>query len=349
MGEMTEREHTDESLRLERDTTDHAIAEEQAAIDEVAGAVLSRARARADAVLAAARARADLEKSSSPALPTLVERERVLADQVLQGERTKADEVLKAERTLQGSVFSHHRKETDDDLALERVVSDDIQVILDGVLDVLRHNLGPRVSEMIGLARTVAQGLAQEHDQLRMSAFRLHRISAEMNRVIDDVIDIARLDAGSFSVTREAGDPTEVVMEAVEAFQAQAAVKRVSLSADIGPAGARATFDPARILQVLTNLVSEAIKRTSTDGAVRVHVESSAELVRVTVSDTGRVIPTDELARMFDRFHGGQARPVGSTHLRLYICKCIVERHGGELWAAKNDGGGNTFGFTLPG
>ena len=349
MSEMTEREHTDESLRLERDTADQAITEEQAAIDEVAEAVLSRARARADAVLAAARARADSEKSSSPALPTLVRRERLLADQVLQGERTKADEVLKAERIVQGAVFSNHRTETDDDLALERVLSDDIQVILDGVLNVLRQNVVPKLSEMAGLARTVAQGVAQEHDQVRMSAFRLQRVSAEMNRVIDDVIDVARLDAGSFSVMREVGDPTEVVMEAVEAFQAQAAVRGVSLSADIEPACVRATFDPARILQVLTNLVSEAIKRTSNDGAVRVHVECSTELVRVTVSDTGRVIPTDELARMFDRFRGGQAQPASSTNLRLYICKCIVQQHGGEVWAAKTAGSGNTFGFTLSG
>jgi signal transduction histidine kinase len=150
-------------------------------------------------------------------------------------------------------------------------------------------------------------------------------------------------------VKRESGDPTEVVMEAVDAFRAQAALRGVSLDAQVEPAGTRATFDPARILQVLTTLVSEAIKRTATGGAVHVRVESSAGRVRVTVSDSGPAIPADELPRMFDRFRRGQAPPAGSTSLRLYICKCIVQHHGGEVWATANAGGGNTFGFTLVG
>jgi signal transduction histidine kinase len=149
------------------------------------------------------------------------------------------------------------------------------------------------------------------------------------------------------AVTREVGDTTHVVTEAVDTLQAQALANGVSLVAEIVLPSPLVAFDPARMLQVLINLLGNALKFTPAGGKVVVRAERLGDELRVSVSDTGEGIPSDKLEAIFERFlqvtH--DRRGVG---LGLYISKCIVQGHGGRIWAKSAIGEGSTFCFTLP-
>ena len=169
-----------------------------------------------------------------------------------------------------------------------------------------------------------------------------------MDRLIGDLVDVASIEAGMLAVTREVGDPTQVVTEAVDSFRAQASARGVSLAAEIVPPLSLVSFDPARVLQVLTNLLSNAIKFTPAHGKVVVRVERIADDIRVAVSDTGVGIPSHKLEAIFERFlqlDSGDRRGVG---LGLYISKCIMLGHGGRIWVESTLGAGSTVFFTLP-
>jgi signal transduction histidine kinase len=168
-----------------------------------------------------------------------------------------------------------------------------------------------------------------------------------MTRLVGDLIDLASIHAGSMAVIAELGDLTHVVTEAVETFQAQAARGGVSLTMTIPPSLPLVAFDAARILQVLVNLLSNALKFTPANGQVTVRVERTNSDVHVAVDDTGKGIPADKLEEIFDRFVQvtGDRRGVG---LGLYISKCIMLGHGGRVWAESSPGAGSSFHLALP-
>jgi len=120
----------------------------------------------------------------------------------------------------------------------------------------------------------------------------------------------------------------------------------VSLVTEIVSPLPRARFDPARILQVLVNLLSNALKFTPRDGTVSVRVECVGAEVRFAVHDTGLGIPADKLEAVFERFVqiGPDRRGVG---LGLYISRCIMSAHGGRVWAESIPGQGSTFRLAL--
>ena len=169
-----------------------------------------------------------------------------------------------------------------------------------------------------------------------------------MNRLIGDLVDVASMEAGVLAVTREVGDPTTVVTEVVDTFQAQAAATGVSLTAEIVPPPLLAALDSARILQVLTNLLSNAIKFTPANGRIVVRVESVGDEIRFAISDTGVGIAGDKLEAVFVRFLQVTANDRRGVGLGLYISKAIVQGHGGRIWAESKIGEGSTFCFTLP-
>ena len=350
---LSEREQTDESLRVEREKADHALATELAAIDETADAVISRARARADAVLAASRARTDRQ----PAPPAdardsrgVIQRERVLADAALRDERATADETLRQERAAQVSLLSVEREETDKDLLSERARSDDVLATRDEFLGIVSHDLRAMLNTISGFSTLIAQSVAQEGhvEQVLMDARRIHRTCVRMDRLVGDLVDVASIEAGRLAVTCEAGDPAHLVTEAVDTFHAQATAAGITLVAEVVPPPALAAYDAARILQVLANLLSNAIKFTPSPGRVVVRVERVDEEIRFAVSDTGRGIPAANLDSVFVRFVQVAKNDRRGVGLGLYISKCIVQGHGGRIWAESGSGKGTTFFFTLP-
>lgn len=347
-----ERKHTDESLRAERAKADRGLAETLAAIDETADAVITLARERADKLLAAARAKTDMQSAipAPGASSHTLERERVLEDQALRAERATADETVRVERAEHAAHFSVGRKETDEDLFSERAGADDALATRDEFLGVVSHDLRNMLNTMVGFAGLITNDVATENhvEKVRLHAERIQRSGARMNRLIGDLVDVASIEAGALRVTREVGDPTRVVTEAVEAFQPQAAARAVSLVAELVPPPSLAMFEPARILQVLANLLSNAIKFSPENGRVVVRVERVGDEIRFAVSDTGTGIPVDKLEAVFERFLQIDKNDRRGLGLGLYISKCIVQGHGGRIWAESRAGEGSTFCFTLP-
>lgn len=342
---------TDESLRVEREKADHAVGDKLAAIDETAGAVISKARARADEVLAAARAKTDRRSEApAPSARSPIGRERAQEDRTLQEERACADEIVRAERAEQVAVLSIEREETDKDLFGERAKSDDAVATRDEFLGIVSHDLRNMLSTVVGFAALIADRVSQENheEQVRLDAQRIQRAGARMTHLIGDLLDVASIEAGVLAVTCEVGDPAQVVTEAMDTFQAQASANGISLVAEIAPSSSLAAFDPARILQVLTNLLSNAIKFTPPKGRVVVHVERIADELRFSISDTGMGIPADKLEAVFERFRQVTTNDRRGVGLGLYISKCIVQGHGGRIWAESKTGEGSTFCFTLP-
>lgn len=348
----SERDQTDDSLRAEREKADRTLDDDLSAIDELADAIISRARMRADEVLAAARATTDRQaaRGSTRPQPDTIRRERALEDHVLQEERANADETLRGERADHVALLSRERHETDRDLSNERARSDDALATRDEFLGTVSHELRNMLNTMAGSASLIASVMSQENHvaQTLVHAGRIQRSAVRMERLIGDLVDVACIDAGMLVVTREIGDPAHVAVEAVETFQAQALTNGIAVTSDIAAPSSIAAFDPSRILQVLTNLLGNAIKFTPPHGHVVVRVERIGDDIRFAVSDTGVGIPAEQLETVFGRFRQVAKNDRRGVGLGLYISKCIVQGHGGRIWAENRDGGGSTFCFTIP-
>jgi signal transduction histidine kinase len=345
----SEREQTDESLRLERDRADGALDDEISAADEAADAVISRARARADVLLASARAKID--QASTATQPTdALKTSRAREDHILRRERVTADRVLHRERSEHVTLLSQERQATDQDLSHERARSDSALAMRDDFMGIVSHDLLNLLNAMVGISSLIEKEVAQENhvDRVVAHARRVQRSGARMRRLVGDLLDVASIEAGTLAVTRAIGDPADVVTEAVETFQAEAAGKGISLTREFAPGVPSVAFDAARILQVLCNLLSNALKFTPARGSVVVRLGSIEENVVCCVSDTGEGVPDDKLQTVFDRFVQLTKNDRRGVGLGLFISKCIVQGHGGRMWVENRTGGGSCFCFTLP-
>jgi len=263
-----------------------------------------------------------------------------------------ADEILRAERGAGAALLATERDETDKDLSHERSRSDDAVSTRDEFLGIVSHDLRNLLGAVMGFAGLIAKAesgeMQHQADQVLAHARRIQRSGARMSRLVGDLVDVASIEAGALAVTLQVGDPKLVVAEAVDTFQGQAAASGVSLVAETTSPAAVAEIDHARVLQVLVNLIGNAIKFTPSGGSVVVQLERTEHELRFSVRDTGRGISADQLGSVFERFHPVEKRDGSGVGLGLYISKCIVQGHGGHIWVESRPGEGSTFWFTLP-
>jgi PAS domain S-box-containing protein len=173
---------------------------------------------------------------------------------------------------------------------------------------------------------------------------------------VNDLLDVTRLETGKMSIEFQALPLAALVERVVEMLAPTAAGKGVSLSCDCQPDLPSVPIDKQRILQVLTNLTTNAIKFTAAGGDIRLSLREAAadpECLQIDVRDTGRGIPKDQLDRVFNRLYqvNHNAQPVESRNglgLGLYICQELVDLHGGRIWVESEMGKGSTFSFVIP-
>jgi signal transduction histidine kinase len=177
----SERQQTDESLRLERDRADGALDDEISDADETADAVISRARARADALLAAARKKTDHTSTGDQPADAL-KTSRAIEDHILQRERMTADHLLHRERSEHVTLLSQERQATDQDLSHERARSDKALAMRDDFMGIVSHDLLNLLNAMVGISSLIEKEVAQENHVERVVA---HARRVQRSRRID--------------------------------------------------------------------------------------------------------------------------------------------------------------------
>jgi signal transduction histidine kinase len=220
----------------------------------------------------------------------------------------------------------------------------------DQFVSTVSHELRTPLTSMIGYLELTLDGEAGElTDEQRQFLGIVSRNCARLNKIIDDILFVARVDAGRLSLDPQWVALGEVAWTAVESAQASADKKGVELhfSADSG----LPPFwgDSTRLAQMLDNLLTNAIKFTAEGGAVTVRVGQRDGSLNVEVADTGVGIPEDEVGRLFERFfRASTGTSIQGTGLGLPIVKSIVEVHGGTISVDSELGVGTTFAVDLP-
>lgn len=212
----------------------------------------------------------------------------------------------------------------------------------DDVLAIVSHDLRTPLAKILMQAEAVA-----EHPDLRETGQSIARSVDRMNRLINDLLDASAINAGQLSLESAKHSISKVVHEAAELFRPAARVQTVTLLERLPDDTVRVHCDRDRMLQVISNLIGNAIKFTPAGGTVTVSVEATPTDVRIEVSDTGHGIAPEHLPHLFDRFWRGHAQGKGSG-LGLFIARGIVVAHGSTLEVETAVGLGTRFYFTLP-
>jgi PAS domain S-box-containing protein len=216
----------------------------------------------------------------------------------------------------------------------------------DNVLAVVSHDLRNPL-DTIGMASALlVEDIPEEKKQTQVAIIR--RATDQMARLIQDLLDVARIEGGGMGIEREPCGSTDVVHAAVELLDPLARANSVTLRAEVeGETTVHADRD--RLLQVFSNLISNAIQHTPAGGAVEVRVQpADAGETRFAVRDNGSGILPEHLPHLFDRFWQARTSGRAGAGLGLSIAKGIVEAHGGRIWCESDGVHGSTFHFTLP-
>lgn len=218
----------------------------------------------------------------------------------------------------------------------------------DEVLAMVAHDLrGPLDTVMMSssfLLDTVAGVEPPQLDHFRI----IIRAAERMNRLTQDLLEVAGMEAGQFAVTPGAEPVGTLVGEACSSTAPSMSAKSIRLVCEHGDDLPAVRADRDRVLQVLGNLIGNAIKFTPEGGEIRLRVERHGDRVRFSVSDTGAGIPGEDLPRVFDRFWQARRARDSGAGLGLAIVRGIVAAHGGETGVESVVGQGSTFWFTLP-
>jgi signal transduction histidine kinase len=206
------------------------------------------------------------------------------------------------------------------------------------------HDLRTPLANMQVMLEAQEDGLA-EADEFVPALREQVRVLAQL---IDDLFELARIDAGDLKVELEQLPIAEVISRSLVCVEAEARLRHVRLVADVDQT-ATASFAPEKVERVLMNLLTNALRHTPSDGAVAVRVAALADEVRVSVEDTGDGITDEAQARMFEPFWRADAsRSERRAGLGLAIARGLVEAQGGRIWAEGRTGGGARISFTLP-
>ena len=167
-----------------------------------------------------------------------------------------------------------------------------------------------------------------------------------LSRLVDDLRTLSLAEAGALTLHRESTDVAQLLTDTVASFRAQADAAGIVLETAIDDGLPQAEIDPVRVREVLSNLLSNALRYTPRGGTIRVGASTSAARIHVFVNDTGPGIAADAMPHVFDRFYkSDESRGAG---LGLAIAKSLVVAHGGEISVASEPGQGTEMRFTIP-
>jgi len=290
--------------------------------------------------------------------------ERGVTDAALHSERQRADAAVETARAHHEDDLLQHaarRLDTDDQLSTERG-GEDVNVTALGAtktaLADARHEKARRGDVLAMVAHDLRSPLSvitlnadclghAEDASLRELGQDMILAAARMERLVTDLLDVARCESGTLQIVKEPQDVGALVAEVLRSYHPLFVARGLTFDAE-APAALVCPMDHDRIVQVLANLLGNAMKFTPRGGAVHLRAERSGAEVLFTLRDNGPGIAPDAIPHVFERFwqiDNDERRGLG---LGLYICERIVTAHGGRIWVGSEIGKGATFSFTLP-
>jgi signal transduction histidine kinase len=217
----------------------------------------------------------------------------------------------------------------------------------DEMLGVVAHDLRNPLNTIFMGASLMIETTAPD-SPVRRQAQTVRRAAERMNRLIQDLLDIRRIDSRRMAIEPREEAVDSLLDEAMEMLRPLASAASLSIECEVPPGLPRVLADPARILQVLSNLGGNAIKFTPAGGHLRIEAAPADREVRFAVIDTGPGIAPEQVPHIFGRFWQANRADRRGIGLGLAIAKGIVEAHRGRIWVESLPGQGSTFIFTLP-
>jgi len=221
-----------------------------------------------------------------------------------------------------------------------------------GLIAAVSHDLRTPLASLRVMVEAINDGVARDPETIQRYIAAMERETVSLGRLIDDLFEMARLDAGQIQLRLEPSPISMLVQGTVESMAAQAARQGIALRTFVDRSVPPVLIDPDRIQRVLYNLLQNAIRHTPADGSVFVEVHDRGPDVLISVRDTGAGILPDDLPHVFDRFYrGDKARSrdgQAGAGLGLSIARRLIETHGGRIWVVQPPEGGSVFSFTLP-
>jgi signal transduction histidine kinase len=219
----------------------------------------------------------------------------------------------------------------------------------DEALGIAAHDLRAPLGGIVMATTLVQQRLPADGDPVvRRALDGILREADHMNRLVQDLLDVAHLETGTLSIIHGEEDPRALGDEAVTRIEAAARAKGVTVQCAVPQSLPRVDVDAERVLQVFSNLLDNAVRHTPSGGRVTIGASAGSDGVTFCVADTGEGIEPERLRRLFDRFASGRSTDRRGTGFGLPIVAAIVSAHGGRVWAESTRGQGSRFFFALP-
>jgi PAS domain S-box-containing protein len=212
------------------------------------------------------------------------------------------------------------------------------------------HDLRQPLTSLKGAVALVAITNQEKLDQSSLETLEMAETEIDrLTKLVQDLLDLARIEAGHMQLYLAQIKIKTVIKRAVASVRTFADRNKVAIEAD--PTNIELEADPDRLVQVLVNLLTNAVKFSPQNSAITISVAEDSDCVQVTIKDHGRGIPESHRAAIFERFRqveDADAQEKGGTGLGLSICKNIVEEHGGTIGVDSEEGKGSSFWFKLP-
>jgi signal transduction histidine kinase len=213
------------------------------------------------------------------------------------------------------------------------------------------HDLRTPLTSIRVMVEALHDGLVDDEETRRRYYRTIRADVMFLNNLIDDLFELAQLDAGGLAFDREDHSLGDLISDTLESFRPVAEKRGVEVQGHISPDLDPVLMNTAKMGRVLSNLIGNGLKYTPAGGRVMVEAWRARGEVLVTVEDTGSGFAAADLPRVFERFYRGEqarSRATGGAGLGLAIAHGIVEAHGGRMWAENAAGGGARVGFALP-
>ena len=215
----------------------------------------------------------------------------------------------------------------------------------------ISHDLRTPLASALALIEAIADGVADDPETRARYLASARGELAKLGRLVDDLFELARIDAGVLRLEMEETSLHDLVSDTLSSFGPEAERRGIRLVGEVSPGVDPVLASPPKLQRVLYNLVSNALRHTPADGTVFLRAEPEEDAVRVEVADSGEGIPTEDISRVFEHsFRGERARSAGDDSgagLGLAIARGLVEAHGGTIDVESRLGEGSRFSFTL--